>query len=138
METKSDKSEPISESTPRKGIVGAVILTVWHAAIWLSLMGVVNFIVPIWREKCENSGLKLPPLSELVIAASYTFQMYWYIITPTVLLVVAIADSVLRKAGREKQRLAAALFTWVPLLLVGLVSLGMLLPWIDYISGLFK
>ena len=85
-----------AESLKRK-VKGAMIypaVVVFVAVV--ILVGIMMFIVPVFREMFEEFGLKLPAMTELLIAISYGVQNYWYLI-PTIPIGIWLSVKLVRK-----------------------------------------
>jgi hypothetical protein len=91
------------------------VLALVHGAAWVALVLVLLLVVPRYDKMFKDFGLKLPLLTEMVVAASRWVVRYWYVLVPAGVVLLALDAAVLHGL-----RLAPAtrILSWLWFLLI--------------------
>ena len=77
------------EANLKRRVKGAMIYPIVVLSFaFLVLIAMLLFIVPVFENMYRDLGGKLPMLTQLIIDASHLLQTRWYIIFPTIALVI--------------------------------------------------
>ncbi len=89
----------------KKKVIGALIypLVVTVVAVGI-LAGIMKFVIPAFKKMFEETGIELPPMTEMLIWFSNMMTDYWYLI-PGIPIVIVLTVKGLNSHPRSKYML---------------------------------
>lgn len=131
----------MSGSSEENAFPRAVLFALLAGALWLVWAALVLFYVPRMEHVFRDFNMKLPWLTERLMAASRWFGAYWYVLAPFFAACLAVDGVVTfllfgRPGTRPLARLWTALMLLLPLAVLLVTGLAMYLPTAKALQGL--
>jgi type II secretory pathway component PulF len=128
-------------TSPRASLLAASGGVIVHALLWLSLAIGMMTLVPAYKREFNEYQMKLPWMTEKLIATSDWFANYWYIFAFMFIPFCVVDSAILFLTWRTPWSRGLSVYWFlvaaaVPLLLMGISCFGVGLPHLKLLEGL--
>jgi type II secretory pathway component PulF len=132
---------PVSADADRPSPITTAVVVVAAVLLWIVVLGELLLMVPLFEEVFVDFHLRLPLVTEGIIACSRWCSKYWYVLViqlPVIAAGIALSTWLIRHLWR--QRLLGVIWCLAMLLLPAavafLVWFGCYLPYEKLLEGL--
>jgi type II secretory pathway component PulF len=93
----------MTPTSPKRAILGTVLMVLAHLAGWSALFGYVLTVPPRYEQRFREFNMQLPAASQMVFAVARWAGNYWYVLLVCLPFLLA-ADAALVHVLRSRKQ----------------------------------